>query len=399
MFKLMGIAIKNIYRKTFKTVVFSLIIAVCISGLMLSFSLNKSIDYALESNIDSFSNREIIVGINNSEGKSSEEYINYLKSIPHIKEVYKFVPKIMAAIKNDSILSRGGYVINSGSSECFPIITKGRSFGVKEKNVAVIPENIYIQNGINRSMEKIQGNSFIGKTLSLVYSNNDGSSEFSYDCEIIGLYRNQFGNTTNSIFIPLNDMYEISTNSGHYKSESNLIFTVVADKQQFADSVIKQLSSAGNISSELYNSSGSNEIRTYKLVSRINGYMVYLILVFLFLILYLCVTNLAISNKNQIALYKALGYNNRHIFYIVFSESLIISFIGYLGGIIITLLAVSLFINPILYKMALLTLSQFPPLLSFIIPFISIILTAFMVSMFSYFRVKNIYPAILLKQD
>lgn len=399
MFKLMEIAVKDIYRKTFKTVIFSLIIAVCISGLMLSFSLNKSIDNAVESSINSFSNREIIVGINNPEGKSSEEYINYLKSIPHIKDVYKFAPKIMAVIKNDSLLSRGSFVLNSGDNDCFPKITEGLSFGDKEKNVAVIPKKVYIQNGMNRSMETVQGSSLIGKTFVFIYRNKDGSSEYSYDCKIVGIYKNQLGNTTNSIFIPLNDMYEISAKSGHYESKSNLIFTVIADKQQFADSIIKQLSSSGSISAKLYDSSGSNENSTYKLVSKINSYMVYLILASLFLILYLCVTNLAISNKNQIALYKALGYNNRHIFYIVFSESLIISLIGYLGGIIITLLAVSLFINPILYKMAQLTLSLFPPLLSFIIPFISIILTAFMVSMFSYFRVKNIYPAILLKQD
>lgn len=399
MFRLTGIAALDVFRKTFKTVVFSLIIAVCISGLMLSYSLNKSINNATNSNINSFSHRKIIVGINNLEGKSSEEYINYLKSIPHIEDVYKFVPKIMAVIENDILLSRGGYVLNSGSYECFPETIEGRNFNDKEKNVAIIPEKIYIQNDMDRSMRTVQGKSLIGKNVSFVYSNKDGSSEYSYDCKVTGIYKNQFGDTTNSIYIPLNDMYEICTNTGQYESESNLILTAIIDKQQFADNVIKQLSSISNMSAKLYDPSSSNEIGTYKMVSRINGYMVYLILVFLFLILYLCVTNIAISNKNQVALYKAIGYNNRHIFYIVFSESIIISLIGYLEGIIITLLAVSLLINPIIYKMTQLTLSISLPLVSYIIPFISIILIAFIVSLFSYFKVKNIYPAILLKQD
>lgn len=399
MFRLTRIGIKDVWRKPFKTVTFSFIIAVCISGLMLSYSLNKSINNAIESNINSFSHREIIVGIDNFEGKSYEEYINYLKSLPHIEDAYNFAPKIMAIIENDSLLSRGGYVLSSRSYECFPKTIEGDKFNAKEKNVAIIPEKIYIQNSMDRTMISVQGKSLIGKTISFVYNNKDGSSKYSYDCRVMGIYKNQFGDTTNSIYIPLNDMYEISTNAGQYQSESSLILTVVIDNQQFADNLIKQLSSISNMSAKLYDSSSSNEMGTYKMVSKINGYIVYIILVFLFLILYLSVTNIAISNKNQVALYKALGYNNIHIFYIVFSESIIISLIGYLGGIIITFLSLSLLINPIINKMAQLSLSISIPQESYIIPFISIILISFIVSLFSYFKVKKIYPAILLKQD
>jgi len=399
MFKLIRIAVKDVYRKAFKTIIFSLIISMSIGALVLALAMNTSINNTIDINItNSLSSREIYIAVNNSLGKTNEAYLNFLKDIPYMENVYKYMPNVMAKIDDESPLNSGGYMLSFISPKYFPKIISGQNFGESDKNTAIIPQKIYIQNG--GSGKILNGSTLIGKTISLVYSNNDGSSKYSYACKVVGIYGNQLGTSANTIYIPLNDMYKICTNSGQYDSNKNLSFMGIVDKQKFVDATIKQLSSINNMTAKLYTtSSDTNEVGTYKLISKVSSYMVYSILVFILLLLYFCVTNIAIDNEKQIALYKAIGYNNRHIFYIVFSEAIIISLIGYFVGILISVFALKFILNPIIYIHTDLSLSISISLVHCIIPLISIITIAFLVSLFSYIKVKNIYPGILLKQD
>lgn len=394
MLELFRIAIKDIYRKPFKTITFSLMISTCISALTITFNINMVINNSIDKNItNSLVQREIIIGINNTGGKSYKDCLSYLRNIPHIHDVYRYMPPVNAGINHDSLLSPGGYLLTSGDEECFPQTVTGRNFNKTEKNVAIIPQKLYIRNQI------LQGNSLIGKTISLTYKSKNDSSEYIYSCKVLGVYRNQLGDNSNTLYIPLDDMYKICSNSGRYESNSNLLFTAIADKQQFVDIIIRQLSSVPNISAKLNDSWNSNELVTYKMIAKIINYIVYLIFIFLQLILYLCVTNIAINNKKQTALYKALGYKNIHILIIVFLESIIISLIGYILSIIISISVNTLIINPIIDSKAGPELCSPIILMSYIIPLISIIPIALVVSLFSYFKVKRIYPTILLKQD
>jgi ABC-type antimicrobial peptide transport system permease subunit len=400
MLKLIRIAGKDVYRKIYKTIVFSLIMATCISAMTLAFGMNMSVNSAIESNItNSLASRKIHIGINNSEGRSFEEYLSYLRTFPHIEEVYRYMPNILAVVERDSNLSKGGYLLSSSSQLDLPKTVKGNGFADEENNVAIVPRKIYIQQYSGKTGQIIEGSTLIGKTMELIYRKQDGSSKFKYVCKVVGVYPNQPGDFVNKIYIPLNDMIQICNNIGYSDSLENLLFTAIVSEQQFVEDTIKQLSSINNISAQLQDKIDEGEIGIYKLVSRITGYMVYSIFIFLLLLLYLCVTNIAISNKSQVALYKAIGYNNGHIFYIVFSEAIIISLIGYLGGILIALLANTFLVNPIIYSKTQLPLSVSLSLLACIKPLISIVPIVFAVSFISYFKVKNIYPALLLRQD
>lgn len=400
MCRLLSIAIKDIFRKRFKTVIFTLIISTCISALILSYSMNTAMNNAIDTNmVNSLASREIFVAVNNSEGKSYDDYLQYIRTLPHIEDVYKYIPEINAEVHNEELLLQGEYSINSGPEKYFPRSVAGRNFSEEEKNVSIIPEKLYINNGSSMGMKIIQGKSLIGKTIEFSYKNETDSSKYIYTCKVVGIYRNQLGDSVNKIYIPLNDMYKICTDSGKYKSSSNLLLTAIVDKQQSVETAINEISSTNNISAKLSHPQNKNELGVYEKVSKVSKYMVYSILIFLLLMLYICVTNMAVDNNKQVALYKALGYNNKHIFHIAFSESLIISIMGYIVGIVIAALADSLIINPFIYSRSNLVLSVSIPLISCIIPLIAILVISFIVSLFIYIKVKSIYPAILLKQD
>lgn len=400
MFRLLMIAVKDIYRQAFKTIIFSVIIATCISALIIVLSLNRSISEAIDSNIiNSINSRQVLVGVNNIDDKSYEDYLKYLRSIEHIEDVYRYVNPIIAEVSQDSVLSKGSYLLSSGDEKYFPKVIDGNSIDKNEKNVAIIPQRLYIQNTNGKSNEIIEGKSFIGKTISLTYKNQDASVRYTYKCRIIGTYKNELSDNSNKIYIPLNDMYKICNDSGQYESKSGFLFTVIVDKKDYVNDIIKKLSLKNNFKAELSKSKEVNEVGSYKVVSKVSGYMVYSIFIFLLIMLYICVTNIAINNKKQVAIYKALGYNNRHIFKIVFLEASIISILGYIEAILISILANTFLINPLINAKTNLDLSVSISLISCVIPLIIIIPIAFVVSLFAYFKVKNIYPAILLKED
>ena len=59
-----------------------------------------------------------------------------------------------------------------------------------------------------------------------------------------------------------------------------------------------------------------------------------------------------ISNRtNELALYRALGYKTKHIFYIIFTEHIILALISIFIGIIFAFLLGNLIINPYIYSL------------------------------------------------
>ncbi|GKX66707.1 ABC transporter permease [Inconstantimicrobium mannanitabidum] len=400
MFRLLMIAVKDIYRQAFKTIVFSVIIATCISALIIALSLNKSISDAIESNIiNSITSRQVLVGANNTGDKSFEEYLKYLRSVKHVEDAYRYVNPIMAEVSQDSVLSKGSYVLSSGNEKYFPKVIDGNDIDKNEKNVAIIPQRLYIQNTNGKLNEVVEGKSFIGKNINLAYKNEGKATRYTYRCRVVGTYKNELSENSNKIYIPLNDMYGICNDSGQYESRSNFLFTVIVDKKDYVNDVIKELSSKNNFKAELSKPKEGSEVGSYKVVSKVSGYMVSSIFIFLLIMLYICVTNIAINSKQNLCIYKALGYNNRHIFKIVFLEAVIISIIGYIEAILISILANSFLINPVINSRATIQLSVSISIISVIMPLAILIPIDFIVSLFAYVKFKNIYPAILMRED
>lgn len=400
MFRLIRIAIKDVYRSPFKTIIFSLIICTGISALILAFSMNMSINNNVNSSIvNTLSMRKIYIGVSDSKEKTEKQLMSYLNTIPHIQYVNKYITSVIANIDGDSILSKGGYILKSDPTRYLPKVVKGRSFNDADKNMAIIPEKLFVTTDSYGSSEIINSSKLIGKTISLVYSGKDGKSKYKYDCKVIGIYANQLDNTSNEIYIPLNDMYEVCTNIGLYASTEALLFTAIIDQQQFVDITVKKLSSMNGITAGLYDTSNNSNVGPYKLLMKISNFMVYSIILFITLMLYICVTNIAMSNKKYIALYKAIGYNNYHIFIMAFIESTFISLIGYFLGILAAILSSNIIINPLIFTRTKLILAISISPLSCIIPLALIVPITFIVSLFVYLKTKNIYPAILLNED
>lgn len=315
MFRFICIAIRDIYRQSFKTILFTSIIATCITALIIVVNLDNSISIGInEKVVNVIYNRLIQVEVKNSERRNYNEYLRYFKSNGNIEDAFRYTIPILSQVKGDLTLSKGAYSLVSGNEKYFPEVITGSSIKASDKNVVIVPKKLYFTDWNNKQVEPVLGESLIGKNIEFEYKNEKTGNRDSYQCEVIGVYENNLSDNIIKVYIPFKDMERICEEVGQYSSNENYFFNIIVKNEKSVEFVINELSKKNNF--EVYSLKEDNNslYSNYETVEKVSKYSVILICIFLAGILYICVSNIAINNNKQIALYKSLGYSNRHIF-------------------------------------------------------------------------------------
>lgn len=312
--------------------------------------ISVSIAFPLKTNIEEkinnhISNRELVTEFKaDASDELIKQNIDEIKKLEHVEEVYK-MPSLLGVFETSGALYDGyslGF-IHTGSEA---IITSGRAFDESETGVALVPQNIRDFNPEDNRIYDISGENLIGKTLVFV----DECENF-HKIKVVGAY---------------------STSDPLYSGAQILI--PQADLNKYTDDVLKNASSGGlSISSEnsyiiLIDNAENTEkalddvlnIRTaYRQPSLIDAetyntalYILLAMLAFFILMVvlgfFMFVKNNINGRTDELALYRSLGYKSKQIFYIIFTEHLLLGILSIAIGIITTILLNSIFVNPYL---------------------------------------------------
>ncbi len=312
-----------------------------IIGVILPLSNN------LENKINNhISNREVVTefeaDITESELKKSIEQI---ETFEHVVDVYHMPSSI--SVSEQSGVLKDRYELKCVHKGYEITIEEGRLFQENEKNVAIVPQNLKDFNESDNRIEDVSGKSLIDKEL--LFTDDFGNLNL---VEIVGTYVNLDSAFSNKdIIVPRDDL--ISYNDKMLSSEVNLSlvndksYIIQVDNYKNTDDVLAEVSKIRN---------------AYIQPSMIDGevYHIALIILFISLVFFVLLVILGfyiflksnINNRtSELALYKSLGYKNKHIFSILLSEYLLFGSISIIFGILLTIIVNKAFVNPYLYSL------------------------------------------------
>ena len=227
-------------------------------------------------------------------------------------------------------------------NESSPLITSVRTFDESETGVALVPEKIKDYNENERKFSEINGEDLIGKTLEL----NVGEDTV-FKIKIIGAYSTSDPIFENKeILVPKNDLFKYDAAvSGEYSGDKS--YMIVVDKPENTETALQELSGICNV----YKRTDVINVQTYNTAMYISLATAALFIAFIIVGFFIFLKNNISNRTNELALYRALGYKTKHIFYIIFTEHIILALISIFIGIIFAFLLGNLLINPYIYSL------------------------------------------------
>lgn len=269
-----------------------------------------------------------------------ESKITKLKENQYVTDVYKIPSKLTFSDSSKTLSSQ--YTLAFVYNESSPLITSGRTFDESETGVALVPEKIKDYNENERKFSEINGEDLIGKTLEL----NVGEDTV-FKIKIIGAYSTSDPIFENKeILVPKNDLFKYDAAvSGEYSGDKS--YMIVVDKPENTETALQELSDICNV----YKRTDVINVQTYNTAMYISLATAVLFIAFIIVGFFIFLKNNISNRTNEIALYRALGYKTKHIFYIIFTEHIILALISIFIGIIFAFLLGNLLINPYIYSL------------------------------------------------
>lgn len=321
---------------------FSLFVA--LSAVLVLLSL--SIIIPLRSNIDSniinhVTNREIIDQYSkNAPAELPDEDIAEFKKLDHVVTAYE-LPSEVSMEDTSGFYTDGvtlGFFYDGSDVE----LKKGRYFKKSDKNVCIVPELVkeYTDSGIRR----IEGEKLIGKLLSL-------SDEYgkTHKYKVVGAYRQLDPlYTDGEIMIPRIELMklhnELKAQSDFPNKKENRSVIILVDSIDNVQSVCDKINDT------------ITYVRPYGGIIDPSMYQVALYITQGMLILFLIMITVGFSiflknnisvRTSEFALYRAIGYSSKKIFYIVFSEHILLTAVSLVFGVLLTVILNAFVFNPI----------------------------------------------------
>ena len=269
-----------------------------------------------------------------------ESKITKLKENQYVTDVYKIPSKLTFSDSSKTLSSQ--YTLAFVHNESSPLITSGRTFDESETGVALVPEKIKDYNENERKFSEINGEDLIGKTLEL----NVGEDTV-FKIKIIGAYSTSDPIFENKeILVPKNDLFKYDAAvSGEYSGDKS--YMIVVDKPENTETALQELSGICNV----YKRTDVINVQTYNTAMYISLATAVLFIAFVIVGFFIFLKNNISNRTNELALYRALGYKTKHIFYIIFTEHIILALISIFIGIIFAFLLGNLLINPYIYSL------------------------------------------------
>lgn len=369
---MLKISLLNIKSNKFKCLIYTLIILFLYLLLTITFSGTDSIfkffdkylnaNYMFRTivvNVDNNNREDIIENIEKAKIKEVKKIFasyNYLISTLDIEE--SEIPHISKSeISNASISAYANY------SELNYKITNGRD--IINENEIVCPSKFY-PNILHDSKDIINLNEYLGKKINVSYSKK--YFPIQGESKILKTYKESFilvgtydiedlltdldtcfisANVVKTINEKVTPVYEDKNIEEKTKSDMDIV--ILVDKYENIDKVLSKIQKLGYTAQKQY----EIDLELYLLFKEILKYVCLGISIVSIIIVYLFIKNILNECKDNIKLFKLIGYNNKKIKSIFILEYLILTLVAFI---------LHIFIIPFIYKFALNIISQNPDL-------------------------------------
>lgn len=315
--------------------------------------ISTSIAFPLKVNIEEkinnhISNRELVTEFSaNTDDKLINQSIKEIKNVEHVEMVYKMPAPLRVSETSGVLHNNYSFSFIHTGSEA--IITCGRAFDESEAGVALVPQNIRDYNPKDNVINDISGESLIGKTLT--FSDECGNLR---KVKVVGAY-----STSDPLYLETyilipqidlnkyNDEVLQNNSSGGLSISSDKSYIILTDNAENTEKVLEDVQNIRSayrqptlIDADIYNTA------LYILLAMLAFFILMVVLGFL-----LFAKNNVNSRTNELALYRSLGYKSKHIFYIIFSEYLLLGVLSLTAGVIITAVLNHFIITPYLHSL------------------------------------------------
>lgn len=330
-------------RKT-SSVMFCVFIIISFVLVFVTISMVNQLWYAIDKKVNNhILNREIIsVFSQDVSNEYLQSSIEEIKSLENIEDIYQMPTKLSVKDQNENL--HNIYDLSYVHKDYSLNIIYGRPFCENETGVAVVPKVINEYNAQKGEITEIFGKDLLGKTLKL-----EELSGITKEFEVVGTY-----DTTDPIFsgkeilIPQNDLLALndevieSTQNAYVSADKS--FIVVVDDSKNTEKAFSNLERITavyrpklNIDTDSYNTALIIlvAITTTLIILTIVGF-------------YLFLKNDVRMRTEELALYRAIGYKSKDLYYIIFSEYFFLEVISIAISLGVSGLLVLLVINPYL---------------------------------------------------
>ncbi len=294
--------------------------------------LAVSIIVPLGVNIETRLNRQIInreINIEMSEVVSEEEKARRLKEISEIEGVIDIYenPYTFSVEETKGLLGEG-FELDFVHKYFTPTINDGRLFDENERGVALVPAHISGYNPSLGVIQEVDGATLIGKTLEFEDSSGNVNS-----FEVVGTY-----DTTDPFFsgkeviVPREELLEIKDEfleampNGMYEDEYCAI--VVTDSHKHTEEIYAKIEKITNS----YRPKLPFDVESFN-----TAFVILLGSTAFFVVLtvfgfYMFLKGNVNARTNELALYRAMGFNSKNLFKIIAGEHLVLTLLSIILG-------------------------------------------------------------------
>lgn len=369
---MLKISLLNIKSNKFKCLIYTLIILFSYLLLTITFSGTDSIfkffDKYLNSN---YMFRTIVVNVDNNNREDIIENIEKAK-IKEVKKIFASYNSLISTLDieeseiphiSKSEISNASISAYANYSELNYKITNGRD--IINENEIVCPSKFY-PNILHDSKDIINLNEYLGKKINVSYSKK--YFPIQGESKILKTYKESFilvgtydiedlltdldtcfisANVVKTINEKVTPVYEDKNIEEKTKSDMDIV--ILVDKYENIDKVLSKIQKLGYTAQKQY----EIDLELYLLFKEILKYVCLGISIVSIIIVYLFIKNILNECKDNIKLFKLIGYNNKKIKSIFILEYLILTLVAFI---------LHIFIIPFIYKFALNIISQNPDL-------------------------------------
>ena len=315
--------------------------------------------------------RTIVVNVDNNNREDIIENIEKAK-IKEVKKIFDSYNSLISTLDieeseiphiSNSEISNASISAYANYSELNYKITNGRD--IINENEIVCPSKFY-PNILHDSKDIINLNEYLGKKINVSYSKK--YFPIQGESKILKTYKESFilvgtydiedlltdldtcfisANVVKTINEKVTPVYEDKNIEEKTKSDMDIV--ILVDKYENIDKVLSKIQKLGYTAQKQY----EIDLELYLLFKEILKYVCLGISIVSIIIVYLFIKNILNECKDNIKLFKLIGYNNKKIKSIFILEYLILTLVAFI---------LHIFIIPFIYKFALNIISQNPDL-------------------------------------